>query len=247
MSSTDKQAVSVVLVPGAFAGAWMWREVAEQLERAGIEALVLELPTYGSDAQDRTFADDVSAVTEALDGVESVVLAAHSYGGAVITAAAAGPHPSVRELVYVAAAAPGSGESMAGVSAAAAAAAGQGEDSPGPAPREDGLLVFAPEVARQALFNDCSDERAREGLALLSPQSLAGTDQVIPVAAWTQLPSVYVRGVDDLVPRAITDGFLDSCEEVIDVPTGHCPQWSRPELITDVLRTRVTGVRGGAA
>jgi pimeloyl-ACP methyl ester carboxylesterase len=241
MSSTDRQPVSVVLVPGAFAGAWMWGDVMDRLAEAGIESLVVELPTYGPHAQDKTFSDDVSAVSQALDRVGSVVLAAHSYGGAVITAAAAGPHPSVRELVYVAAAAPGSGESMAQVSAAAAAAAGQTEGSPGPTPREDGLLVFPPEVARQALFNDCPDARAQQGLAQLAPQSLAGTDQPIPTAAWTQLPSTYLRGVDDLVPRALADGFLDQCEQVIDLPTGHCPQWSRPELVADLLRARVTG------
>ena len=227
-----------MLVPGAFAGAWMWRDVAERLSLVGIESFVIELPTYGEMAQTATFADDVAAVSDALTGLTSVVLVAHSYGGAVITAAAAGAQGSVARLVYVAAAAPGSGESMAGVSADAAAAAGQPADGPGPAPREDGLLVFPPEVARQALFNDCSDERAQEGLALLQPQSLAGTDQPIAVAAWTELPSVYVRGEQDLVPRALSAGFLEQCTEVIDLPTGHCPQWSRPELVAEILHAQ---------
>ena len=240
MNSTDSQTPQVVLVPGAFAGAWMWRDVVDRLAAAGVASLVLELPTYGESAQGTTFADDVAALAETLDSVESVVLAAHSYGGAVITAAAAGPHPAVRRLVYVAAAAPGSGDSMAGVSAAAAAAAGQDADGPGPAPRDDGLMVFPPQIARQALFNDCSDERAQEGLALLQPQSLAGTDQPIEVAAWTQLPSVYVRGLQDLVPRALAPGFLEQCAEVVEAPTGHCPQWSHPELIADLLLARVS-------
>ena len=241
MNSTEKRAPQIVLVPGAFAGAWMWDDVAERLRLVGIDSLVIELPTYGELAQGTTFADDVRAVTEALDGVSGVVLAAHSYGGAVITAAAAGPHPSVRELIYVAGAAPGSGESMAGASASAAAAAGQGEGGPGPTPREDGLLVFPAEIARQALFNDCSDERAQQGLAGLAPQSFAGTEEPIEVAAWTQLPSVYVRGEDDLVPRALGGGFLERCEAVLDLPTGHCPQWSHPELVADLLRARVRG------
>ncbi len=239
MNSTDSQTPSVVLVPGAFAGAWMWGEVAERLALVSVRSLVVELATYGEDAQGATFADDVRAVTDALDGVESVVLAAHSYGGSVITAAAAGPHRSVRELVYVAAAAPGSGDSMAGVSAAAAAAAGHAEGGPGPVAREDGLLVFPAELARQALFNDCSDERAQQGLRRLAPQSFAGTDQTIEVAAWTELPSVYVRGEQDLVPRALADGFLQQCTEVIELPTGHCPQWSRPELVAELLHDRV--------
>ena len=241
MSSIEKQGPQVMLVPGAFAGGWMWGDVLERLRLVDIEALVIELPTYGERARGTRFADDVRAVTEALDGVDDVVLAAHSYGGAVITAAAAGPHPSVRELIYVAGAAPGSGDSMAGASASAAAAAGQAEGGPGPAPREDGLMVFPAEAARQALFNDCSDERAQLGLQGLAPQSFAGIDQPIEVAAWTQLPSIYVRGEQDLVPRALGDGFLEQCEQVIDLPTGHCPQWSHPELVAELLRARVRG------
>ena len=239
MNSNGNQTVRVVLVPGAFAGAWMWRDVVDRLAAVGIEALVVELPTYGLDAQGRTFADDVSAVSAVLEHVDSVLLAAHSYGGAVITAAAAGRGRSVRELVYVAAAAPGSGDSMAGVSAAAAAAAGQSEGGPGPVARDDGLMVIPAEIARQALFNDCSDERANEGLRLLQPQSLAGTDLTIEVAAWTELPSLYIRGAQDLVPRALAESFLTQCREVIDLPTGHCPQWSRPELVADILSARV--------
>ena len=235
-----------MLVPGAFAGAWMWRDVVERLARVDIHASPIELPTYGGDAAGRTFADDVAAVASALDDAKPTILAAHSYGGAVITAAAAGRQDFLRELVYVAAAAPGSGGSMASVSAAAAAAAGQSEGGPGPTMRDDGLMVFGAEIARQALFNDCSDERAQEGLALLQPQSLAGTDATIEVAAWTELPSVYLRGAQDLVPRALDPDFLGQCDEVIDLPTGHCPQWSRPDLVADLLHARVT-LRGRSA
>ena len=239
MNSREAQVPSVVLVPGAFAGAWMWQDVAARLTEAGVRTQVLELPTYGEHAQEKTFADDVACVAQALDGAQSVVLVAHSYGGAVITAAAAGPHPAVSELVYVAAAAPGDGDSMAAVSAAAAQAAGQGEGAPGPVARGDGLLVFPPDIARQALFNDCSEERVQAGLQRLAPQSFAGSDQAIETAAWTQLPSVYVRGAQDMVPRALAPGFLQRCAEVIDLPTGHCPQWSRPELVSDLIHARV--------
>jgi len=42
-----------------------------------------------------------------------VLLCGHSYGGAVITEAAAGPHPAVRHLVYLAGAVPDEGDSLA--------------------------------------------------------------------------------------------------------------------------------------
>lgn len=229
----------VLLVPGAFTGAWMWAGVIDRLTAAGVQATVVELPTIGEGSGDEDFSSDVEALRAALgDLVAPAVVCAHSYGGAVLTAAAAGPHPSVRELVYLAGAAPASGDSMASTTAEAGAAAGAAPDGPGPAPRADGLMEFPAAVARQALFNDCDDELARAALDQLEPQSFAGLDTVIPVAAWTQLPSVYVRATDDLVPRALGHGFLEQCVAVIDVPTGHCPHWSRPELIADLLAGR---------
>lgn len=242
MSTTDAAAPQLLIVPGAFTGAWMWEEVVAGLRDAGVAARVVELVTVGEDTTDTGFAGDVAAVRTALDALSApVVLVGHSYGGAVVTAAAAGPHPNVSELVYVAGAAPASGESMASATAAAGERAGQAGGGPGPAPREDGLMVFPPEVARQALFNDCTDERAAEGVARLLPQSFAGVDVPIETAAWTQLPAVYVRGEDDLVPRALADGFLDACDAVVDLPTGHCPSWSRPDLVVGVLADRVRG------
>ncbi|MDO9352135.1 MAG: alpha/beta fold hydrolase, partial [Solirubrobacteraceae bacterium] len=119
-------APQLLIVPGAFTGAWMWTDVVDGLAADGFTATVVELPTVGENTTDRTFNDDVAAVRAALDAsAEPVILVGHSYGGAVITAAAAGPHPSVKELVYVAGAAPGSGESMATATAAAAERAGR--------------------------------------------------------------------------------------------------------------------------
>ena len=126
-----------------------------------------------------TFSDDARAVTEMLNGLDGVVPAAHSYGDTVITAAT-GPHPSVCELTCVVPGAPGSGESLA---AAAAAAAGQDQgSSPGPVAREDGRLAFSAKITRQALFNDCSDERTQEATATPAAANSAGAAQPIGVA-----------------------------------------------------------------
>lgn len=229
----------IVFVPGAFTGAWIWADVVAGLEAQGISSRVLELPTTGEGAVARSFDDDVLAVSAALDAItEPALVCGHSYGGAVMTAAAK-PQAYVHQLVYLAAAAPASGSSMAEASAAAAAAAGQPADGPGPAPREDGLMVFPPEVARQALFNDCSHDRAHEALDQLSPQSFAGFDTTIGTAAWTQIPSTYVRATRDLVPRALGDGFLEACDAIVDIDAGHCPHWSQPAKVVEILVARL--------
>lgn len=104
----------IVLVPGGFTGAWMWADVERLLEEEGIEAVAVELPTIGEDSARADFYADAQAVRGLLDRLEPpVVLCGHSYGGAVITEAASGPHSAVRELVYLTAAVPGAGDPVA--------------------------------------------------------------------------------------------------------------------------------------
>jgi hypothetical protein len=48
----------IVLVPGGFTGAWIWLDVVALLEREGIEALAVELPTIGAESAGTDFCAD---------------------------------------------------------------------------------------------------------------------------------------------------------------------------------------------
>src|SRR5688572_16441648 len=86
---------TVVLVHGAFADASGWDAVTERLHDHGYTVLAPANPLRG-------LASDAAYVSSVLDTIEGpIVLVGHSYGGAVITNAAAG-HPNVVALVYVA-------------------------------------------------------------------------------------------------------------------------------------------------
>ena len=232
----------IVLVPGGFTGAWMWADVVALLEAEGIEAVTVELPTIGEQSTGEDFYADARAVRELLDRLEPpVLLCGHSYGGAVITEAASGPHPAVRELVYLTAAVPGAGDSMVSLMSAVAAQDAGAEDE-GVTVRDDGLAFLDREAARRGLFNDCTPARAEEGLGRLRPMSLAGGDQPVTEAAWRQLPSIYVRGSQDRMPEAVASGFLERTMEVVELPAGHCPNWSCPDLVAELLAERARSV-----
>jgi pimeloyl-ACP methyl ester carboxylesterase len=232
----------IVLVPGGFTGAWMWADVAARLEREGIEVLAVELPTIGEESAGADFYADAGSVRQVLDRLEPpVVLCGHSYGGAVITEAAAGPHPAVRELVYLTAAVPDAGDSMVSLMSASAAQEPEAEQE-GVTILDDGLASLDREAARRALFNDCSPERADEGLNRLRPMSLAGADQPVTEAAWRQLPCVFVRGSEDQMPEAVASSFLERTGKVVELPAGHCPNWSRPDLVAELLAERARSI-----
>src|SRR4051794_40141161 len=98
MSST------IVLVHGAFAESASWDRVIEPLQAAGHRVVAAATPLRGLAADSAAISDLIRAI----DG--PVVLAAHSYGGAVITNVDADAGDLVG-LVYVAAFAPEPGES----------------------------------------------------------------------------------------------------------------------------------------
>ncbi|GAA3207026.1 alpha/beta hydrolase [Actinocorallia longicatena] len=100
--STEKPVI--VLVHGAFAESASWNRVLGRLRTAGLTAVAVGNPL-------RDVAGDAAYVRDAVASIGGpVILAGHSYGGMVITEAAAG-NPGVRGLVYVAGFAPDAGES----------------------------------------------------------------------------------------------------------------------------------------
>lgn len=99
-----EQKPTVVLVHGAFAESASWSGVVERLRHRSLDVIAVANPL-------RTLPGDASYLRDVLAGIEGpVVLVGHSYGGMVITEAAAGSD-KVTALVYVCAFAPESGES----------------------------------------------------------------------------------------------------------------------------------------
>lgn len=96
---------TVVFVHGVFIWdpEWWWHLVAEQLLEHGIECRAVQLPSTGPVPPLGDLHDDAAAVRAVLDEIAGpIILVGHSYGGMVITEAAAG-HPNVAHLVYIAA------------------------------------------------------------------------------------------------------------------------------------------------
>src|SRR3954452_8649297 len=101
---------TVVLVHGAFADGSSWNGVIPRLEEQGLRVIAAANPLRG-------ISIDSAYVASVLEDVEGPVLAVgHSYGGAVITNAAANAD-NVVGLVYVAAFAPDEGETLGAVEA----------------------------------------------------------------------------------------------------------------------------------
>ncbi|WP_432511471.1 alpha/beta fold hydrolase [Kineococcus sp. SYSU DK001] len=103
--NTPEDAPVAVLVHGAFAESASWAEVVETLHDRGVQTVAVANPLRSVDS-------DAAYLVDVVRGLgRPVVLVGHSYGGMVVTEAAAALGDLVRGLVYVAAFVPDRGES----------------------------------------------------------------------------------------------------------------------------------------
>lgn len=223
---------AVVLVHGGFLGPWLWEEVQRILEARGVRTVAPDLPSVGAGMGDLDA--DVAVVREAVRSVGPAVLCGHSYAGLVVTEAANEEGLGVTRLAYLAAAVPDEGQSMEGL----AASLGVVDDDDGGediAVLPDGRVELIAEAARTSLFHDCPAERAEKAIRLLRPINPATGSRAVTRAAWRQLPATLIEATDDRLPRLVCAAFDSAPHDRLSIPSGHCPPWSQPGLVADLL------------
>ena len=241
----------IVLVHGAFAGAWCWEPVLPGLRAAGHSVEAIDLPGSG---EDRTPVAEVSLdayaarVCEALAAGSPAVLAGHSMGGMVVTQAAARSPEQITSLIYVAAFLPADGQSLLNLTAYPEAADDQVQANlviDGDPP----VATMPAAASREALFGCCDDEQAAWGVGHLRPQSVVPFGQPVtlgdpPADAFVALPRAYVTCTRDrAIPppmqrRMLRDG---GCDPVIELDTDHSPWISRTDELVAALDRLASG------
>ena len=220
---------TVVLVHGAFHGSWCWERVTPLLDDAGVAWRTVDL-----DGPD--IASDAATVRAALDRLDHpVVLVGHSYGGAVISAA--GDHPSVARLVYLAALALDESETLG------SAGGNEARRVVHPSPNLGDVIEFHEATAvlpadqvGPFLYNDCDDATIDWAATRVRPQSSAVFADVAGPPAWRVKPSTYVVCTEDrAVPAELQRILALRCGESLEWATSHSPFASRPDLVVGLL------------
>ncbi|WP_246551615.1 alpha/beta hydrolase [Miltoncostaea oceani] len=221
----------MLLVHGAWGGAWAWGFVQAELDKLGVTSTAIDLPSR--ERAPSTMADDAATVREALAGfAEPAVLVGHSYCGVVITEASAG-NEKVKELVYVCAILPEEGQSTGSL---------MGEDPQpsdiGSAIRsdEEGMSILDPVGAKAILFNDVTDEQAAPIIAALGPHRLAVFGEAPTALGWKEHPSTYILTTQDKVfSPALQRRMAVNATRTVEVDAGHIPLLSRPSELAAAI------------
>jgi pimeloyl-ACP methyl ester carboxylesterase len=226
-----KAAETVVLVHAAWADGSSWNKVTEELQRKGVNVVAAQIPLT-------SFTDDVASLRKVLLRQEDpLVLAGHSYGGAVITAAAAG-NPKVKALVYIAAVVPDEGETVGDVFHRVAPHA----SAPKLQPDADGFLWLNVEAFRAAVAPDASLSETALMAATQKPISLTCLGEPMGKPAWKEKPSWFLIAEKDRMVSPETQRFTAGRmkSKIISLPVDHTPLASKPAAVADLIITAAT-------
>ena len=219
--------MTIVLVHGAFVDGSSWQKVIPILQSDGYTVTAVQNPAT-------SLPDDVATTKRVIDAEKDpVVVVGHSYGGAVITEAAAG-NPNVKALVYVAAFAPEPGEPLGGpveekfarpaLNSAIVPAAG-------------GFLYID-----RAKFHDnfCKDLSTAEASVLAATQRpLSGSvfEASVARAAWKTIPSWYIVSSQDQAENPEAERFYAKRmgAKTTEIEASHLVILSHPREVANVI------------
>jgi pimeloyl-ACP methyl ester carboxylesterase len=226
-----EQRPTLLIVPGAFDGAWAWEPVLGSLRERGVRVEVIaRLPSAGADPSGLgDLGDDAEHLRARVDQVAGpVVLCGHSYGGMVIAELAG--HPAVIHSIYVAALWPARGQSVTDL-------LGGGTLPDWVVDRGDGSLAVSEDVeaVRQALFADLDPDLAADAHARMVLQSAASA--IAPSSGPPRShPTTYVICSEDRVlPLEAQEAMAAAADHTVRLHSAHCPQLSSPEQLADTL------------
>jgi pimeloyl-ACP methyl ester carboxylesterase len=233
---------TVALVHGAFADGSSWNGIIASLRSNGVPVIAIANPLRG-------LAADAAYVAEVIREIPGPVVAVgHSYGGAVISDAAA-EAPNVIGLVFVAAYATDEGEILGQVSA------GSHDSVLGHAliPHHYGVpngdrqtLEFTvnPALFQAAFAADLPAEQASVLAATQRPIAEAAFSDAARSAAWRRARSwAVIATADRAAGTDVTRSMAERAGATItEVEGSHVIMISRPDAVADVIKTAAAAV-----
>jgi pimeloyl-ACP methyl ester carboxylesterase len=225
---------TIVLVHGAFAESASWNGVIEPLVSEGHTVIAAANPLHG-------LASDAASVTDLVRTIEGpVVLAAHSYGGAVMS----NVDPDAGDivgLVYCNGFAPDAGDNCFGL-AAMFPGSTLDEASVRPVPRSDGTTdLYIKQERFHAQF--CADVEESRAERMAVTQRPATQEALVEPAGerplWKKTPSWFLIGADDLIIPAALQHYMAEragARQTIEIAgASHAITVSQPEACVRMI------------
>ena len=237
---------SILLVHGAWHGAWCWAALQAELDRRGVPSYATDLPGHGASLQALTDlygdGDHVAAVVDRLAGRDGdIVLVGHSYGGAVISQATTATS-AITNLVYLTAFCLDEGVAVLDATRSMPSVHTELGDGTMQRTADGSAWTIVAERAAAAFYACCSPEAAAASTARLGAQPLTTFTQPIEAAPWKTFPSTYVRCLrDEAIHISHQDLMAVRCGSIATLDTDHSPFLSAVSETADILESLARG------
>lgn len=232
----------VVLVHGAWMGAWSWSSVSSELQTQGSTVYTVELPAHGQDsgsvatASLGAYADRVGA---ALDQAGSpAVLVGHSMAGMVISTVAERRPDDISRLIYVAGYLPKSGQSLQELASTDA----DSQLGPNLMLNANGTVGVKRTALTSVFCADCSTSQSAALDANYRDEPAAPNAEKVALSAanFGRVPKHYVFTLQDkavspaLQQRMVAATPVTSSTTVV---TSHAAMLSQPQQLAAILQS----------
>jgi pimeloyl-ACP methyl ester carboxylesterase len=234
---------NLLLVHGAWGGAWEFEEIVDSLNTRGLRAEAIDLPGHGrrplpiAEVTMDAYVDGVIDKVRGADG--QTVLIGHSLAGAVVSQVAERIPEKIERLVYVCAVLPKNGDTVLGLM--------QSDEAGELLPR----IVFSDDQSYATLEADdvrnllLHDVREPERVEILAPEfdiKQATEPFMVPVEltneAFGSVPKSYIRcSLDKVLSPSLQDRMLTAwnVERTLTLESGHFPLMSVPDRLVDAI------------
>jgi pimeloyl-ACP methyl ester carboxylesterase len=232
---------TLLLIHGAWHGAWCWHKLTPLLETHGTRVLAPDLPSMGADITPpgvitlEYWARFVADLTQRESG--PVTLVAHSRGGVIASRVAELVPDRVRRLVYLAAYL----LPARGTVAAEARSDTESLIAANMIPAASGLTcTVRREALRQVFYGNCSDADFDYARDRLSPEPLKPLVTALDVTAerFGRVPRTYIGTTLDRVISPAAQARMQAalpCDSEFTLETDHSPFLSQPDALARIL------------
>ena len=225
---------TVVLVHGAFADATSFQELIPLLQERHFPTVAVQNTLTSLDA-------DIATTKRLIDAQKgAVIVLGHSYGGAVITGAAAG-NSHVKALVYVAAFAPDANEPVGAL---------QGNYPPtllasALVPDAAGFLYGDTTKFRDVFAHDLPARLTRIVAATQKPIIGSAFGASTPLVAWKTIPSWYMVATEDHALSPDLERFYAARmhAHTTEVKSSHVMYISHPAAVLRVIEEAANSIQ----
>jgi pimeloyl-ACP methyl ester carboxylesterase len=227
--------MELIFVHGALVrdGQWWWQRTGDLLQEVtGIRSRALALPSCGEVAAEigEGLVADAAALRRALDAVDSAIVVGHSYGGTVI--AEAGQHAASSHLLYISSYLPDVGQAQEAIMSGESSPVSLGDNGDGTL----SLTGYDTTSFGARVLQDADESTQREAWNRVTAQDAAAFVTPTTAAGWQGVDSTYLVCAEDRsTSLELQRVHAARATRSVELPTGHHPFISRPELVVGQL------------